>query len=1204
MKKKQRLYPFQSLIILLIFSIISMGFLGDNKNNKNSGLQKTYKITSTTSEGGKKGDAYRLFINNINLPMNSKGIIAAVDIQDNPDPSISGPDGKFGKHTFLFSSGFYLSGFANGTLFANAVASASLTEDYVPGLAGTRGDSRAQIYVLKSSDPDFGTSWQDWIDAVDLGADFYDGDGDGFYTPSDKNGNKSWDPDEDRPDLLGDETVWTVYWDGIPAAQRNWNNVDPLGIEVRQTVFAYQSAGAIGNLIFVRYRFKYIGLGNSNEPNQLDNVYFGVWADPDLGEAGFSDDLVGVDVPRNAGYTYNDGADDSWGPNPPCFMIDYFSGPVDSIAGETYEDVNQNGIFDAGDNPIDTAFSSRGLIIGMKEYPGAKNLPISSFVEYINGDPTLNDPNTREEARNLMLGKTKAGADINVCNFAYGNGATLANCGTIDPRFWYSGDPVTATGWLNTVPADLRQMTNTGPFNLKKGEEKEIVVAYVVGQGDNALNSIEIARDIDDGAQIIFNRNFLAPSPPPPPVVATESNEDYIDLIWETKDQVTYHSISDAWNLIFGGYNIYAAKSFTNSENVDNQNNFKLLDRFQADNYIKNLYYKDGKTGGVQLLFPLADSLNLLDTNLYKDSQAGRIRLRITEDPFTGGPLVKGKPYYFVVTSYAINFDALINRAGSTTGTPGDYYLTDQTFVQVAENPRALSLFKTVLMGEDIYIPPVEMVPGEKIAGVSNGLIAYDIISPADLKDNEYQVTFYKDVSSADYKMFWELKNLNTGAVLEDSGDYYLYEDPYNVAAPITEGFITKIQEVVASPGTLEYTPSANTWFDSFNPNAGTGAFYVGKDIPDGTPVALFKEKQSDYITADRLRKVEIRFGQNGSGKAYRYLNGFKGSSFQRLNSYSFAGAITSADTTNRSTYPIGEWNSTTNSANGFVDVPFTAWVVDENYPGDDRQLAVGFVERARNSTFPNGKPDGSWDPSDSLNLSGEVIIVFDAEYDPTGSQIEYTGGEFTTGSGTVTVWADLLRAVTGLNPIPNDAQGITQEQKDIFISPWFNSLYVVGLQKQNPSSFFSNGDKLTVPVAVYPYTSDDVYRFSVNSKVLTDEQSKQLFDKVSVFPNPLYGYNPYTTNYSLSADDPFVTFSNLPNEEINIKIYSLSGQLLRTLVKDPISTSPFLQWDLHNEAGLRVASGLYLAIVSSPKYGDKVLKFSIILPQKQLPRY
>jgi hypothetical protein len=89
------------------------------------------------------------------------------------------------------------------------------------------------------------------------------------------------------------------------------------------------------------------------------------------------------------------------------------------------------------------------------------------------------------------------------------------------------------------------------------------------------------------------------------------------------------------------------------------------------------------------------------------------------------------------------------------------------------------------------------------------------------------------------------------------------------------------------------------------------------------------------------------------------------------------------------------------------------------------------------------------------------------------------------------------------------------------------------------------------------------------------------------------------------SPDEPFVTFSNLP-EEVSIKIYSLSGQLLRTLgIADKSSpTSPFLRWDLQNESGLRVASGMYFAIVTSPKFGEKVLKFAIIMPQKQIQKY
>ena len=68
-----------------------------------------------------------------------------------------------------------------------------------------------------------------------------------------------------------------------------------------------------------------------------------------------------------------------------------------------------------------------------------------------------------------------------------------------------------------------------------------------------------------------------------------------------------------------------------------------------------------------------------LDSVTYSSDATGRIRLRITQDPFTGGDLVKGKPYYFAITSYAVNHDALVNKLVDTTALIfGDYYLTSQ----------------------------------------------------------------------------------------------------------------------------------------------------------------------------------------------------------------------------------------------------------------------------------------------------------------------------------------------------------------------------------------------------------------------------------------------------------------------------------------------------------------------------------------------
>ncbi len=199
-------------IILLIFgiSLISFGFLSDDKNGQKP-IRPLNKLNNS-QESGKQGDAYRLFINNINLPMNRVGIIADVEIP--PDGSL----GRFkGNNSFLWSSGFFLSGYSDGQLWANAVASATLVEDYTAGKSNPVSGDDAQMYVLNAQDEDFGPSWQDWKDAVALGADFYDGDGDGVYTPVDLNGNGEWDQEsvpgamdgEDRPDLIGDiNSIW------------------------------------------------------------------------------------------------------------------------------------------------------------------------------------------------------------------------------------------------------------------------------------------------------------------------------------------------------------------------------------------------------------------------------------------------------------------------------------------------------------------------------------------------------------------------------------------------------------------------------------------------------------------------------------------------------------------------------------------------------------------------------------------------------------------------------------------------------------------------------------------------------------------------------------------------------------------------------------------------------------------------------------
>ena len=1212
-------YSYKLLLLFLGVAFIAFGFLGDDNNGVRS-PKPMYKITGTQASG-KQGDAYGMNVNNIWMPMNRKGIIADVNVPPN------GSLGQYAGGGFLFSSGFFLSGYKGGVLWANAAASASLVEDYVQGVVDGENDPNAVIYVINSQDEPFGQSWQDWIDAVALGADFVDGDGDGVYNPVDKNGNGIWDPDEDMPDLIGDELAWCVYHDGLPVAQRRWNTTIEAGIEVRQSVFAFASAGAIGNIVFVRYRIKYVGL-TPGDPNQLTDVYFGAWADPDLGDA--TDDVVGVDVPRNAGFTYGNGPDAQYGAQVPAFFIDFFSGPRSYIAGETYIDNNGNNIYDEGiDTPIETAHSVQGQVKGIVDYPGARNLPISSFVVYFNGVPALGDPNDINEARNYALGFDRFGVAPNPCpppptTFPYGDMRGGVDCLLYEPRFWFWGDPVTDKGWICNQNRDVRQMTNTGPFVLNKNEENEIVIAYVVGRGADPLDGITKTRAIDDGAQNIFDLNFLAPTPPPAPVVTLSSSDTFIDISWETKRQVEYKSITPTWDLGFEGYQIWAFKTNIPEDIVSGQPNSVLLAKYDLNNFIKNIYKENSETGGIELLYEVSSPEFQMDSSLYVNPETGRIRLRIFNDPFSPNtPVVKGRPYYFAVTSYALNYLALVYKAGpeNPIGTPGDYYLSSFAFAQEAENIRSI---RSIVVGESALNPPVVVQPANKISGASRGNVGYDVINNEALTGQNYEVTFFKDVSSVPYSMFWKLTNLSTSTVLVDTGKLYNYGLPV-VNQEITDGFITKVERQNATIGRPTYT--GEVWYNftgsPIDSMRGRGIWYMGKDLVTDPPAYLLipdnetvpypfrlnsnpDTVKSTYLTTDKLRKVEIRFGEEGFGKAYRYINGYKAAGPGQVanNLFPYASKITSSDTVGKGR--IGKWDEVSNRAIGYVDVPFQAWVVDEQH-GEEYQLAVGFIEARKGSAFfPKGNPDGIWDPGTFVPETGEYLIIFDTPYDPEGNQIELTGGEFQTSSGTVTIWADFVRWYPALPVIPADAQGVTDEQRAVFNSPCLSTMYLLGLVRINSTSWFTPGDVLTIPVSVYPYTEEDVYQFStLAGTTVTEEDERNRWEKVNVYPNPLFGYNTLSNYYSNTPDEPFVTFTNLP-EDVTVKIYSLSGTLLRTLTTDDKDspTSPFLRWDLENESTLRVASGMYLAIVSNPKYGDKVLKFAIIMPQKQIQRF
>jgi hypothetical protein len=115
------------------------------------------------------------------------------------------------------------------------------------------------------------------------------------------------------------------------------------------------------------------------------------------------------------------------------------------------------------------------------------------------------------------------------------------------------------------------------------------------------------------------------------------------------------------------------------------------------------------------------------------------------------------------------------------------------------------------------------------------------------------------------------------------------------------------------------------------------------------------------------------------------------------------------------------------------------------------------------------------------------------------------------------------------------------------------------------------------------------------DSKNIYANDDAALLDRLTVVPNPYYAYSEYENNRL----DSRVKIINLP-ATATIKIYQPDGTLIRTLQKSDAS-SAFIDWDLKNQKGIPVSSGMYLMhvkIKTATGEKEKVLKwFGVMRP-------
>ncbi|MFH1196742.1 MAG: T9SS type A sorting domain-containing protein [bacterium] len=113
----------------------------------------------------------------------------------------------------------------------------------------------------------------------------------------------------------------------------------------------------------------------------------------------------------------------------------------------------------------------------------------------------------------------------------------------------------------------------------------------------------------------------------------------------------------------------------------------------------------------------------------------------------------------------------------------------------------------------------------------------------------------------------------------------------------------------------------------------------------------------------------------------------------------------------------------------------------------------------------------------------------------------------------------------------------------------------------------------------------DEVTIQLVKANTNNTETAKERKDEISVFPNPYFAGNNTT-------GQDYVRFTGLP-VKATIRIYSLAGVFIRKYEKEDMSQ--YIDWDLRNEHGEMVASGIYIAYIEMPGIGNKILKVAVI---------
>ncbi len=801
-------------------------------------------------------------------------------------------------------------------------------------------------------------------------------------------------------------------------------------------------------------------------------------------------------------------------------------------------------------SPGDTA------VFNLKKKPGYKNLPMTSYFFFASGspisDPPLGQYTATEEFYNMLNGYIPTSDLINPTPYIVGAGP---NRGT-PTKFPLSGDPSTQQGDVdglgdNLQPGDRRIGMCSGPFNMAANDTQEVVVAVIGGivaqaGGDNR-NAVLQMKLNSDFAQFIYDNLFQAiPRAPQPPKVQATALEGQVTLEWGS-DQANV-AVTEAPDLLLGfnfeGYNIYQLPSATAT--VDQATKIATFD---VNNGVTTIY-------ATKFVGSIGD---IVTVPIQKGTDVGVKRSFVVDQDYINGlPLYNGTVYYFAVTAYNYNNDPTVPEPS----------------LESSVQPVTQVTVQGEIPGVSYEGEPGQVVDVEHPSGAGEGQVLVTVVDPAATTGHEYEIFFVEDTdsNSATFeKLLWNVRDKATSEVkvanqiqretLEETDTQPIF-DGIQVKVTGPELTYTSFQVVANANGVLD-PPDIGCF--AFNSNG--FPFWMGSDRPGST-------QQSDGSTWGIC--TGMTSAEDASFEYFISRTTQGGARWPEISPY---------DWEIRFTYEADNWGLVPAAfgfaANDLQQVPFELWntgIGTPDDPSDDWRLFPYLIDSAEDGVF---------------NLAAIDHVVSGGDNDPETDWFYWViPADRSPGEGG---YNTLLAAIQADIPGYVYLDGADGDAiRRMVLVNWNGGSVADATFPDNLDSQMPEQGTVFRITSAKPNATSDVFTFTAPAVTQDAALAAADVEKVNVFPNPYYAFNPAEPDRFTR----FVTFNHLP-VNATIRIFNLAGVQVRKL--DKSTPGQFLRWNLQNESGLPVASGMYIAYVDMPDQGkQKVLKIMVIQSQQQ----